>query len=225
MKTIACLLVVLALGACTPTGAPDSALEQKATWFRYLAGEDLRTSCAAGGPVRYRFVYNAVFTKEVRALDLTAAEGGGGTLESRRYRGARALDIQSASILNRPDAASVALDAAQVADLLEAIVADGFADPAEAGLILRSDTHYAVAAGCRGGEFRIHGYRWSAIADLATVAALRRLDPLVGPWPEPVDTGAPSSAQELATQDTREDSNPYFVIELGQFGLRGVNEW
>jgi hypothetical protein len=218
-------LVALALAACTAARAPESTLEQKFTWYRYLAGDDLRTACGGGGPVRFRFVYNAVFTDEVRALDLSATEGGGGRLESRRYRGARVLDVGSASLVNRPDAATVELDVEQVAGLLDAIVADGFAGPSETGLILRSDTFYGVATGCRGGEFKIHGYPWRRLADLATVTSLRRLDPLPGPWPEPVDTGAPSSAQEIATGEAREDSDPFFVIELGQFGLRGVNEW
>ena len=184
----------------------------------------LRTACHAGGPTTFRFVYNALFNKDVRALDLTAGDGGG-TLESRRYQGARVLDVQSASLVNRPDQASVSLDGTQVATLLDAIVADGFAGPAETGLILRSDTYHAVATGCRGGEFRIHGYTWDRLGNLATVDALRALDPLGVPWPEPIDSGAPSSAHELAPTDTREDSDPYFVLEVGQYGLRGVNEW
>lgn len=218
------LALAIVLAACAVGGAPDSALEQKVTWFHYVAGEDLRADCRTDGPTTFRFVYNALFNKDVRALDLTAGEGGG-TLESRRYQGARVLNVQSAGLVNRPDQASVALDGTQVAALLDAIVADGFAGPAESGLILRSDTYHAVATGCRGGEFRIHGYTWDRLGNLATADALRALDPLGVPWPEPVDSDAPSSAHELAPTGTHEDSDPYFVLELGQFGLRGFNEW
>lgn len=219
------LLAAVVLAACAASGAPDSTLEQKFTWYRYLAGDDLRAACAADGPIRFRFVYNAEFTKEVRALDLDAMPGRGGWLESRRYRGARVLDVQSASIVNKPETAAVFLSAGQVDGLLDAIVASGFADPPETGLILRSDTHYGVASGCRGGEFRLHGYPWSRLAGLAFVADLRGLDPLESPWPTPTDTGAPSGVVRDSSGDARESSDPFFVIELGQFGLRGVNEW
>ena len=222
---IGLLAAAVLLAACAASGAPDSALEQKFTWYRYLAGDDLRTSCAADGPIRFRFVYNAEFTKEVRALDLDAAPGQGGWLESRRYRGARVLDVQSAGIANRPDTAAVFLNAAQVDGLLDAVVASGFAEPPETGLILRSDTHYGVASGCRGGEFRLHGYGWSKLAGLAFADDLRNLDPLGVAWPTPLDTGARSDAGRDTSGDARESSDPFFVIELGHFGLRGVNEW
>jgi hypothetical protein len=222
--TFARVFFALAVAGCAATGAPDSTIEQKFTWYRYLAGDDLRAACAADGPVRFRFVYNAVFTDEVRALDLEAEPGGGGWLNSRRYQGSRVLDIASGSLLNVPQHADVFLSADQVAGLLDAVTASGFAGPAEAGLILRSDSHYAMASGCRGGEFKLHGYPWHALGGLGYRAMLERLDPLGVPWPVAVDTGAPSGAIGDTRAEARESSEVFFVIELGHTGLRGVNE-
>ncbi|MGH6720366.1 MAG: hypothetical protein ACREER_13720 [Alphaproteobacteria bacterium] len=223
MRVRAAIAAWLVAG-CAATGAPDSTFEQKFTWYRYLAGDDVRAACAADGPIRFRFVYNAVFTEEVRALDLDAAPGGGGWLESRRYQGSRVLDVASAGPLNVPQRGAVFLNADKVAELLDAITASGFAGAAETGLILRSDSHYAVASGCRGGEFKLHGYAWNTLGGLGYAALLERLDPIGIPWPKPVDTGAPSGAIDDTRAEARESSEVFFVIEMGQTGLRGVNE-
>ncbi len=214
----------LLAGACAASGAPSSTLEQKFTWYGYLAGADIRDACSADGPLRFRYVFNAIFTEEVRALDLEGREGEGAWLESRRYAGARVLDVTSAGLINRPDQAAVFLNAARLDGLLDAIVAGGFAGPAETGLILRSDDFYGVATGCRGGEFRIHGYRREALPGLGFVEALQAIDPLDSPWPAVYDTGKPTAAMSDTRGDTRDSIDPYFVIEIGHSGLRGVND-
>jgi hypothetical protein len=225
MRTMVVAVLGLLAAACGTTSAPDSALEQKFVWYRYIAGDDIRTGCTADGPVRFRYIYNAIFTEEVRAIDVEGQAGQGAWLQAHRYKGARMLDIASASILNTPDQASIRLSAEEFGALLETIVGAGFAGPPETGLILRSDDFYGLAAGCRGGEFRIHGYRRDAVPGLVFHRALEVLDPIEAPWPVVYDTGKPEAAISDTRGEYKESSDPYFIVEIGQGGLIGVNEW
>ena len=44
------------LAGCTYRGEIDQPATLKATWFSYLNGDDIRSACADGTPVRYRLV-------------------------------------------------------------------------------------------------------------------------------------------------------------------------
>lgn len=62
------LIVALtaALAGCAYDGAPGDSLSRRLTYFSYLRADDLRDACEQGGPERYRFVYNAEYSRQVR---------------------------------------------------------------------------------------------------------------------------------------------------------------
>lgn len=70
----------LFLTACNYTGRPDNAVERRYTWFSYLAGDDLRESCRSHAPPRYRFVYNAIYSEQVRTYEINSLSDDGGDM-------------------------------------------------------------------------------------------------------------------------------------------------
>jgi len=66
------LVVSLILTACTFEGSRHP-VTLKFSWFSYLNGDDIRPRCSAGAPDEYRFIYNGVYTEQVRMYDVFPA--------------------------------------------------------------------------------------------------------------------------------------------------------
>ena len=52
------LLWAIWLSGCTYQGHIEEPVTIKATWYSYLAGDDIRQTCVPNGLPRYRLVYN-----------------------------------------------------------------------------------------------------------------------------------------------------------------------
>lgn len=154
-------VAVLGLGACTTyRGLPANPVERSLTWFSYLAGDDVRAACKAGGPDHYRFVYNGIYEVQIRGYELTpASDGAELTVRARGPSGLLnrfTFDnpfgpwelIHSRAVLSNTQAAAI-VDAYS-----EAVAAS----PPSAGQLLESNEYYWIAASCSAGKFSLHGF-------------------------------------------------------------------
>lgn len=151
-------LGALAVAACMPQGPVELNLGRGPSWYRYLAGDDIRQACAAGGPDRVRFVYNAIWTEQVRAYELKFTDYGAqvdqyvwgpGTLI--------AASLQGPEV--RATKASIGIDQARLARLEQAMAASDVQGPSPQGTFLRSDNFYWVVASCRQGRFHFNAFQ------------------------------------------------------------------
>jgi hypothetical protein len=155
------LLAALTLFGCAYRGGLDEPVARKLSWFSYLSGDDIRTSCAPGTLDRYRLVYNADYEKQVRTYDVTADGSDGAWLV---VRVSRPFDLSRLSLSDiegpwRWERAEARIGPAAFADLRRQLAEGGFAAGAPAGLTLYSVGFWWVAAGCEGGQF--HFTAWA----------------------------------------------------------------
>ena len=172
-----CLSLALVLAGCAVAGQPRDPLTRELTWFGYLAGDDIRGACRTGLD-RYRFVYNAVYTEQVRAYDLSIDADGAGVLDTTVFGGIEVAEIPRRDPLptwfGRPSRAAMATH--DVAALLEALDASGFDDPPPFGARLDSGDFYWVVVACRSGRFDFNafaapGARFDGVAFLEPLLA------------------------------------------------------
>ncbi|WP_374654709.1 hypothetical protein [Dongia sp.] len=135
----------------------DNPVERKFTWFSYLDAADIRNSCAAGGPDRYRLVYNGQYANHVRTYEITdgptrqiaaRARGTSGDLTE--------MGFNSFDELLGPwnfRRSQTALSEEEWAELRDLLHRSGFGAGNQAGLRLHSQDFYWLAAGCEGGKF------------------------------------------------------------------------
>lgn len=135
---------------------------RKVGWFSYLDGNDIRESCAQGGQERYRLVYNGQYDEQLRSYELYVGQDGGGVLNAKALNNANnAFNITVPDIFSPWDwhDSQVKLNAAEVAQFRQLLVASGYGTGAPQGLQLQSRDFYWVAAGCQQGTF--HYYAWN----------------------------------------------------------------
>ncbi len=178
MLTKSCPTAKLALFLCagllvsctTYSGSADNPIERSLTWFSYVAGDDIKASCAAGSRDHFRFVYNAVYQKQIRAYDMKGVDAGAdlvarvrnepGNVSGFRIQdplGPWALAESRASISNE-----------QASAIVDALSRDAERAPASAGQQLASNEFYWIVSGCSAGSFRI----WAFDQDRVGVNAL-----------------------------------------------------
>lgn len=154
-------VAVLGLAACTTyEGSVDNPVERSFSWFSYVAGDDIRAACRAGSPDRYRFVYNGVYQRQIRAYDLRLNEDGGELTSRARDKPGNVANFQFLNPLGpwelrRSVARLTGVDVAEIVDGLQRDVA---AAPVSAGQRLRSNKFYWVVAACQSGMFRLHAF-------------------------------------------------------------------
>lgn len=154
------------LSACAAVGPTDDPFTRSLTWERYVGGDDLARSCAAGQQDRYRLVYNAIEGEQQRLYDLSAMPDGGAMLEARVIGPAALNDPRNPISIRDPLApwrgksTLYRMAADEFAKVKSALSAAGFEAPAPDGLFLRGDSFYWTASACRAGQFHFHA--WSA---------------------------------------------------------------
>ncbi len=226
--SVACLVGLGLLTACTYRGGIDLPLTQKVAWFSYLNGDDIREACVPGAPARYRLVYNGEYDRQVRTYEILGGLGagpGGGNLTVRVQSGG-GIDLTGLSLsdlggLGGWKRAEAALSAGDMAALERALVESGAFGPAPDGLSLASEEFYWLFVGCRDGM--VHFNAWRFPGD--RFAALRFPNLLLGhdatgvPVNPPRDVGPIDRVQRGGV---REDATPRFDLAVGQNGLRGL---
>lgn len=217
-------LAALALAGCAAKGPVDQPIARNLTWFSYVGGDDIRAACAPDAAARYRLVYNARYTEEVRSYDIAALPMAGGAIMSARVRNATRLSAIEGADPLAPWRARVSrrrLDAAALEALVAALDASGAFAPSPPGLRLHSDTYYWVVTACREGRFTLHVFDRPA-ADLSRPAFVRRLaalDPSPTPLarPQPLDALPPPPEQCGSRRGGPREGclYPPFVLETG----------
>jgi hypothetical protein len=161
------IVAVLGLAACTTfDGSTDNPVERSLTWFSYVAGDDVRAACTTGSPDQYRFVYNAVYGRQIRAYDLRVGTDGADQTSRARNRAGNVANFQLRNPLGpwelrRSDARLTNVEVAAIVDGLQRDVESA---PASAGQRLRSNKFYWAVAACQSGEFRLHAFEQDRVA-------------------------------------------------------------
>lgn len=154
------------LAACASQGPTDNPVARNLTWDRYVGGDDIARSCTAGGPDRYRLVYNARQDDQQKTYDLSALPGGELMLEARVIGKGNLNDPKTPLSITDPigpwrgPQALYRLNPAEAGRFKAALTATGFEAPAPSGLFLRGDTFYWTASACRDGVFHFHAWAW-----------------------------------------------------------------
>lgn len=154
------------LAGCQYTGGVGEPVARKFSWFSYAAGDDIKASCTADSPARYRLVYNANWNEQVRAYDLrrSVIGGGGGILATHIFGGyggnVRAFSLSNPSEPWQGPANEVSLDEQQYLALIRAVEASGFGEPAPQGLRLQSWDFYWLVSACANGQFHFNAWKY-----------------------------------------------------------------
>lgn len=219
------IAALAATGACTYGGGIDRPGIQKATWFSYLNGDDIRSSCAPGALPHYRMVYNGAYNEQIRSYE-AVGDGAGGAYLTARVQTGRGIDLSRLSIAN-PQASGgwtaehVRLTPDEMAELEAALGRSGAFGPAPDGLRLASEEFYWILVGCRDGQIYFNAWLYPSdgFAALAFPAVLLRHDATgiaLNP-PRKVAFIDRSSGGGL-----RESAAPRFDLHVGTGGLRGL---
>jgi hypothetical protein len=213
---------LLALGACAASdGAADNPILRKFQWFSYLEGDDIKKTCTSGAPGRYRMVYNAVYTEQVRVYDLDAVSG---ILDARLILPMDLRNFEVGGVFDllnpwRGKQASRQLAPAEVEAIVVALGADGAFGPPAVGTELPSMGFFWTLASCHEGVYHFTGVAWPSPAwdGMRFDDALFALDPIA-------DAVNPPRKTNL-WRDKRVGSNSgvenEFITKVGEDGLVG----
>ena len=176
----ACLTAAV-VSACSAAGPVDNPIGRTLTWFSYVGGEDIRKQCEAGGPNRWRFVYNGDYQQQVRTYDMVDDRiEPGAILESRASNASNLVGVNLRDPLSawQPQYDRRLLSPEQRAAVLNALTQSGFAGPAPKGELLRSDAYYWVVSACQNGQFHLNAWQQPGkdLSKLAFVPVLLDLD-------------------------------------------------
>lgn len=182
------LCLVLAGSACTYRGqAMDEPLTRRATWFSFVAGEDIRAACTPRSTDRYRLIYNGFWHDQVRIYELGLSQPR--QLDMRALGPPDLTGISTSDLLApwRGRVGTVSLDAQRYDQLVAAFVADDLFGAPPVGLLLPSDGYYWTAVACRGGKFFYNAwlYPGARFAHLAFPGILLALDTTGEPYNQP----------------------------------------
>ena len=225
-------LALVGLGACTYQGNLGDPLVQKFAWFSLLDGDDLRQTCGTGAAAnpddRYRFVYNARYTKHVRVYDLTVQPDGSGTLISRVQlaENLSRLVIDSPGDLLSPwrwNTATTVLTPQEVGQLTTALANSGFGQRPPVGRWLDSRAYYWIAVACTGGRmvFNAWSYPSERYDRMSFPAVLARFDRTGIAIPPPRKVDPSGRLRARGGLSAREFAGVDFEVEVGENGLVG----
>ena len=219
------LAAALLLAACASPGPTRDPFLRTVGWFAYVGGDDIRAACGPSAGERYRAVYNANYTQQVRTYDVIQSRPGEtAVLFSRVFQG-------TALILRNPGPGRgyfgtrvrTFVSGEETEAIRTAFAQGGAFAPGPGRLFLRSDTFYWTVAACSRGQFSFRAFKAppEELSRLAFAAVLFQFD----------ETGAPVRAPRLTPADARtnfgrisESDSPggdaVFELEARPGGLR-----
>ncbi len=225
---VAAVLLFGVLSACTYRGDIDLPLTQKATWFSYLNGDDIRARCQPGSGFEYRLVYNGRYDEQIRSYELRDDRAGGAYLTARVQEGI-GIDVTKISITdplksNAWTKASRQLSPDQLIKLEQALEKSGAGKATSEGLRLFSGEFYWLANICYDGVFVFNAWRHPSprFDELAFPEVLLALDETGVAFNPPREVAAAERIQANSSHPDRRDHNPTFNVEVGDNGLKGA---
>lgn len=217
--------VALVVAACVYRGQIDEPVTLRATWFSYLEGGDIRAACAPGAVDRYRLVYNARYTEQLRSYELTADGNGGAVLVARALGETNLLDLQLDDLQApwRWRKSEARLSATEMEQFLSDLERAGLFGPPD-GLRLNSWEFYWVASACRDGRFHFSAWvhprsNWTAFEPVTKFLFDRDATGLPINRPRPV-----SAAERFGPRGGKEErgATTRFTLQVRGAGLGGI---
>jgi hypothetical protein len=213
------LAIFLALtGSAAAQGIANNPISRTFQWPDIMAGNDIRLACRAGAPERWRFVYNAIYSEQVRTYDIV-----GGMVETRVFNRLGIGYITTFSLADFMHGAASAvpispedlrrLIGAWETDLPKAVKPIGH---------LRADRFFWTSAGCRDGRFVVAAFNYPADGStpFAFPLELARLDRsgLPGNPPRPMPDVGPLTGF-IPSRHNRADDNVRFLLRVTEDGI------
>jgi hypothetical protein len=169
------LLSALSLPSCASTTLP---VDRDLTWFGYLRGDDVRSSCVSGSPDRFRLVFNVPGDDHVRFYEVVADGHGGASIEI------QVLDAHSLSALALGDpvsagsgvAAMLTLTPSGFSTLTSGLAASGAFSNQNADIDPRSGRFGWLVAGCHDGRWFYGTYADTVEGFVKTLTPRTRID-------------------------------------------------
>ncbi len=211
------LLLALMTSACTYRGGDiGNPLTRKTEWFSFVEGEDLRSTCQAGTPDRYRVVYNALYLQQVRIYELDSVRRN---LRVRVTKPGNLVNLNINDPLSpwRAAQGDTQLDAGKYDSLVASFSGSGMFNPPDVGLDLPSNSYFWTAAYCRDGKYGLSAWKYpsEAFSQLAFPGALFALDPTS----VPVRQAEEVPFDPLYEDRARRNEVTQFLLTLGKSGL------
>ncbi|MBN2752847.1 MAG: hypothetical protein JXQ84_09085 [Rhodospirillaceae bacterium] len=175
-------LSAMVLTGCASSGDVSDPVVRRLTWFSFLSGDDLRSSCAPG-MTSLRLVHNAVWDEDVRVIE--ARRGADGATQAREQLFLR-IDWSNVTIGGdagplpwRGETFETRWTVEQTAAIIAALGADGAFTPLPAPLQLEGQGFFWTGTGCLNGKpwFHAWAYPSSAYDGLRFPAVLASLLP------------------------------------------------
>ncbi len=227
------LLWAIWLSGCTYQGHIEEPVTIKATWYSYLAGDDIRQTCVSNGLPRYRLVYNGRYEEQLRSYDLVGLDDGGARLVSRVVGQMQALavirnpfDLQDPWRWTKSEAR---LSSQAFADFKAVLDQSGLRQRRDGTTDLLSTEFYWIVSGCEKGEFLFNAWRFGT----ETYAALRFPDALLGYDETGIELNPPRPVSPVDRLGTRRplgrrasaDTVHVFRVKVGPEGLVGMGPY
>ncbi len=213
---------LMVLAGCTYRGPADDFLTQRATWFSYLNGDDLRAACLPGAPERLRLVYNADFNRQARTYDVTVEPDGGAVV---RQSVAQGLAASGRDLLDlgRPPRGESRMTAAEFADFESRLQESGAFDPPPVGDRLNAADTWWLVTGCRHSAYFLTAilYPSPQFDAIRFAEPLFRHDATGVPVVEPAEAAA-TTESENRCRDQGAEGYICFTLQVGADGLVGV---
>lgn len=160
----AAVLVLLghALTGCASFGPAEDDGVRKLTWFSYVNGEDLRAQCSAEAPDRYRLIYNARSSAQLRTYevhgeddDRRSGRRGGAVVEAREIPAADLSRREPEEALGRGEIAAerIRLSPEQFDWLTRSLADSGVFDAPLRGFGTKPGGVLWLASGCHDGAY------------------------------------------------------------------------
>ncbi|WP_282607369.1 hypothetical protein [Pelagibius sp. Alg239-R121] len=222
------VLLLGVLSACTYRGDIDQPLTQKATWFSYLNGDDVRARCQPGSGFEYRLIYNGRYDEQIRSYELVNDGAGGAQLTARVQEGS-GINLNNLDAVNpfknsAWNKSNRRLTQQELTELENAFEASGAGKATSEGLRLFSGEFYWLSNICYDGVFVFNAWRYPSprFEELSFPKVLFALDETGVPVNPPREIAAAERIQANDSHPDRRDYNPTFNVEVGDNGLKGA---
>lgn len=227
------LLSALAFSACAYQGLIDEPVTIKATWYSYLAGDDIRQTCVPNGLPRYRLVYNGNYEEQLRSYEVVGLDGGGARFVARVLGPMRAAAvIRDPSDLQAPwrwTRSEALLSPQAFAGFKAVLDRDGLRRRLDGVMDLLSTEFYWIVSGCEKGEFLFNAWRFGT----ERYASLRFPEVLLGYDETGIELNPPRAVDPLDRLQARRpigrrdsgDAAHVFRVKVGPDGLVGMGPY
>lgn len=206
------------IGPAVAQGIPTNPISRIFQWPDIMAGNDIRADCAPGAPERWRFIYNAIYSEQVRTYDIA-----GGMVETRVFD---RLGIGHMTTFSLSEFFQGAVSAVPIAtedqrrliavwesDLPKAVKPVGH---------LRSDRFFWTTAGCRDGRFVVAAFNYppDGSTPFDFVPELARFDRSGKPGNPPRQFRDTGPMTDFTQNRHNRDGNARFLLRVDETGIK-----